>query len=247
MDGKPDLAALILAAGEGKRMKSNLAKVLLKVCGRSMIRHVIRTVRAILPSKIIIVVGKQAEAVKAELSGGELEFVLQEERLGTGHATLMAEPVLSDFHGTIVVLNGDTPLLRPETLRSLIDFHEQNGASATVLSAEIDDPTGYGRIVRDEEGAFVRIVEHGDATDDERRIREINSGIFCFACDDLFPALRKVSRRNVQGEYYITDVMEILKGEGKHVDVYMSGQREEVLGINDMDQLKVAESLMRKG
>ena len=243
---RTDLAALILAAGEGKRMKSGLAKVLQHVCGQPMIRYVVRAVRAVQPSRVIVVVGKQAEAVQEELSEEELTFVLQEERLGTGHAALVAEPVLSDFHGTILVLNGDTPLLRPETIRNLIDFHERNGASATVLSAEIDNPAGYGRIVRDEEGAFVRIIEHRDATEREKMIREINSGIFCFACDDLYPALRKVDRRNVQGEYYITDVMEILKREGKRVFVYLSDQQEEILGINDLSQLQAAERLMRR-
>ncbi|MCX5752065.1 MAG: NTP transferase domain-containing protein [Candidatus Krumholzibacteria bacterium] len=239
-------AALILAAGEGTRMKSSLAKVLHAVAGKSMIRHVLETVQAVSPSRIVIVIGHQAEAVRRELDGERVEFVIQEPRLGTGHAALMAEWSFGGFAGRIVVLNGDTPLLRPRTLESLVAFHRGESASATVLSAEIDDPAGYGRIVRDGRGAFLRITEHKDANDSVRAIREINSGIFCFESVDLFGALKKVGRRNVQGEYYITDVMEILRGAGKRVVVYRCDQREEVLGINTVEQLQAAERLMKK-
>ena len=246
MGDRKGLAALILAAGEGTRMKSDLAKVLHTVCGKTMIRHVIETIQAVAPNRIVVVIGHQADSVRDELEGEEVEFVLQNERLGTGHAALIAEPLFSDFSGTIVVLNGDTPLLKAEMLESFIKFHAGAGASATVLSAILDDPSGYGRILRDDGGNFVRIVEHKDANEAERDVREINSGIFCFECRDLFPSLKKVDRRNVQGEYYITDVMEILKCEEKLVAVYLSGQKDEVLGINDYDQLKVAERLMEE-
>ena len=233
-------AALILAAGEGTRMKSDLAKVLHAVVGKTMIRHVLETVRAVSPSRSVVVIGHQADAVRRE------EFALQERRLGTGHAALIAEERFDGFAGTVLVLNGDTPLLRPRTLESLLSFHRRESASATVLSAEIDDPTGYGRIVRDGNGGFVRITEHKDADDSVRAIREINSGIFCFESADLFSALRKVGRRNVQGEYYITDVMEILRSEGKRVAVFACDQREEVLGINTVEQLHAAERLMKR-
>ncbi|MFA4948467.1 MAG: NTP transferase domain-containing protein [Candidatus Krumholzibacteriia bacterium] len=239
-------AALILAAGEGTRMKSSLAKVLHAVAGKSMIRHVLETVQAVSPSRIVIVIGHQADAVRRELGGERVEFVLQEPRLGTGHAALMAEGSFDGFTGTIVVLNGDTPLLRPRTLESLVAFHRGESASATVLSAEIDDPVGYGRIVRDGQGTFLRITEHKDANDSIRAIREINSGIFCFESADLFSALKRVGRRNVQGEYYITDVMEILQGEGNRVAVFRCDQREEVLGINTVEQLHAAEGLMKR-
>lgn len=243
MPGGNNLAALILAAGEGTRMESNLAKVLHKICGKTMIRHVFDTVCSISPSQIIIVVGHQAEAVKAELEGEKVRFVLQAERLGTGHAVLMSEPLLKDFSGTMIVLNGDTPLLRPNTLSGFVDFHRKEKASATVLSAVLSDPTGYGRIIRDGEGEFVRIVEEKDADGEERTVKEINSGLFCFERPDLSPALRKVSRRNVQSEYYITDVMEIMRKQGKRVAVYVSSQKEEVLGINNLEQLRIAEKL----
>lgn len=247
MGDRSDLAALILAAGEGTRMKSDLAKVLHTLCGRSMIHYVIEVVRDISPSRIIVVVGHQADTVKKELDDGAgLEFVLQRERLGTGHAVMMAEQHLHDFTGTVVVLNGDTPLLKAETLGALIDFHRSSGASATVLSALVDDASGYGRIVRGEGGELLRIVEHKDATESERMINEINSGIFCFESGDLFDSLGEIDRRNVQGEYYITDVMEILRRNGKRTEVYRSSRKEDVLGINDVEQLRAAERLMKE-
>jgi UDP-N-acetylglucosamine diphosphorylase/glucosamine-1-phosphate N-acetyltransferase len=237
-------AALILAAGEGTRMKSDLAKVLHPVGGKTMIRWVLQAVRAVSPVRVIIVIGHQADDVRRELEGEPVEYVLQEQRLGTGHAALLAEGRFAGFTGTIVVLNGDTPLLRSATLERFIAYHRRSGASATVLSAEIDDPAGYGRIVRDERGGFLRITEHKDASDEMRSIREISSGLFCFESADLFAALGKVGRRNVQGEYYITDVMEILRCEGKRVGVYLCDQRDEVLGINTVEQLRAAERLM---
>lgn len=245
MGGDSGLAILVLAAGEGTRMKSDLAKVLHEIGGVSMICRVIETVREIAASKIIVVVGHQAEKVKRELSGEPVEFVLQSERLGTGHAVMTAEPLLAGFAGTLVVLNGDTPLLKRETLEAFVAYHHDAGNAATVLSAVLDDPSGYGRIVRGGSGEFERIVEHKDATEEQRGIREINSGIFCFECPGLFSALKRVDRRNVQGEYYLTDVMEILRGDGEKVDAFRSDRREEVLGINDVEQLKAAERLLQ--
>ncbi len=245
MAGRDDVAVLVLAAGEGTRMKSDLAKVLHEVGGRTMIRRVIDTVRGVGADKILVVIGHQAEAVKRELSDEGVEFVLQTERLGTGHAVMTAEPRLDGFRGTLVVLNGDTPLLETGTLEDFITHHRKAGNSATVLSALLDDPSGYGRIVRDGAGLFERIVEHKDATEEQRDIKEINSGIFCFECPDLFSALKRLDRRNVQGEYYITDVMGILKEQGKLVDAFTSDRREEIIGINDVEQLEAAERLLR--
>lgn len=245
MNSHHELAALILAAGEGTRMKSPIAKVLHTLCGRSMIRYVIDAVRTVSPRRIIVVVGHQAEAVADELDGENLEFVVQKERLGTAHAAMMAEPVLDGFDGTLLVLNGDTPLLTAATLREFVAHHRDGEAAATVLSAELDDPTGYGRIIRDGDGALLRIVEHKDATVDERETHEINSGIFCFECESLFAALGKVGRRNVQGEYYITDVMEILHRDGRKTAVYRCDESDRVIGINDLDQLRAAERMIR--
>ena len=238
-------AALILAAGEGTRMKSGLAKVLHTVGGKTMIRRVIETVRCTGPERIVIVIGHQAEMVKKELDGEGIEFVLQSERLGTGHAAQMAESLLESFDGTIQVLNGDVPLLKADTLSAFTRYHLDESSRGTVLTAMIDDPQGYGRIVRDSDGGFLRIVEDKDASDEEKQIREINSGIFCFEATDLFGALGHVDRRNVQGEYYITDCMEILRREGKNVAAYRCEQNEEVLGINDTEQLAAAERLMK--
>ncbi len=246
MSGRGDRAVLILAAGEGTRMKSDIAKVLHRVAGESMITRVLGTVKTVHPSKIVVVVGHQADAVRGELESEEVDFVLQEKRLGTGHAAMMSEPALDGFEGTLVVLNGDTPLLRPETLEGFIRGHDDSGNEATVLSAVLDHPAGYGRIVRGESGEFLRIVEEKDAPEEERLIGEINSGIFCFECPGFFKALHKVDRKNIQGEYYITDVMAILKGMGKNVGVYLCDQKEEVLGINDRDQLLAAERLLEK-
>jgi len=244
MDNKKSVGVVVLAAGEGTRMKSDLAKVLHRVCGKAMIRHVLDTVKEISPDRVVVVVGHQAESVKNELSEYDVEFALQKERLGTAHAVLMAEPFFKEYNGELIVLNGDTPLLKPSTLLGLLKFHRDNGSVATVLTAELDDPAGYGRIVRDEKGNLLRIVEDKDATDDVRRIREINSGLFCFDARSLFPILHRVDRRNVQGEYYLTDAIELFRKDGRKVSAFLSEQKEEVLGINTIEQLKLAERLM---
>ncbi|MBN1886279.1 MAG: NTP transferase domain-containing protein [Candidatus Krumholzibacteriota bacterium] len=241
VDGRT--AALVLAAGEGTRMQSDMAKVLHTLCGKPMIRWVVEAVRRLGPERIVVIVGHQADRVQAEMAGEGLEFVLQLERLGTGHAAMQAEPALGRFGGTILVLNGDTPLLTSGTLGRFVEAHHRAGAVATVLTAELDDPGGYGRIIRDETDGFLRIVEHRDATEEERRTREINSGIFCFEAPDFFPALGRLERKNVQGEYYITDVMEILRRDGAVVGAFRCDQREEVLGINTIEQLRAAEKL----
>jgi bifunctional UDP-N-acetylglucosamine pyrophosphorylase/glucosamine-1-phosphate N-acetyltransferase len=245
MDSHRDCVVLILAAGEGTRMKSPIAKVLHTLCGKSMIRYVVDAVRSLAPRRIIVVVGFDADSVKAELDGEGLEFVNQTERLGTAHAALMAGPLLEGFSGTLLVCNGDTPLLSPDTLRRFVAFHRERRAAATVLSAELIDPTGYGRVIRNSDGELLRIVEHKDATAEERSVHEINSGIFCFECEDLFPSLKMVDRRNVQGEYYITDVMEILRRKGKRTAVYRCDDRKRVIGINDLDQLRAAERMLK--
>jgi UDP-N-acetylglucosamine diphosphorylase/glucosamine-1-phosphate N-acetyltransferase len=244
------VAAVILAAGEGTRMKSDLAKVLHEINGQPMIVHVLEALSEVAPEKTIIIIGHQAEAVREKLSASDvrfsgLDFALQRERLGTGHAVQQAEPALEGFNGTIMVLTGDTPLLRRATLAEFIRFHRESGASATVMSAEVDDASGYGRILRDENGDLLGIVEHKDATEEQRRIGEYNSGMFCFESDILFPALGRVDRKNVQGEYYLTDIMGILRSDGKRVAVFKIADAGEVMGINDRDQLAEAERMMK--
>ncbi len=250
MNGDGAVAAVILAAGEGTRMKSGLAKVLHEICGLPMIAHVLVALSEVSPSKTVVIVGHQAAAVIERLSGGEsgcagLEFALQSERLGTGHAVMQARPALSGFTGTIMVLTGDTPLLTGSTLAGFLRFHRKMGASATVMSAVLDDASGYGRIVRDEGGDLLGIVEHKDATEKQRLIGEFNSGIFCFESDVLFPALDRVDRGNVQGEYYLTDVIGILRSEGSRVAVFRIERSDEVIGVNDREQLALAERMMK--
>lgn len=241
------IVAIILAAGQGKRMRSDLAKVLHKLCGKSMIRYVVEAARSVSPSRIILVVGHQAESVKEEMGGeGDVEFVLQAERLGTGHAVMQAQPLLRDHGGNVMVLTGDTPLLRGETLQGLISHHLDREASATVLTAIVNDPGGYGRIIRNISGDLLEIVEDRDATPEQKEVREINSGIFCFRCADMFSALENVERENAQEEFYLTDVMGILRDQGKKTSVFPCVSPEEVLGINDLAQLEEAERLMRK-
>ncbi len=239
-----DVAAIILAAGVGKRMQSDLAKVLHPALGRPMLDHVIDAVRGAGVGRILVIVGHQAERVRAAMAGRGVEFALQSEQLGTGHAVRQAEPLLADHTGDVIVLCGDTPALRSQTLDALYSTHLRTGASATVLTAELDDPTGYGRVIRGEADAVERIVEHKDATPEERRVREINSGLFAFRTRDLFEALAQVRPDNAQGEYYLTDTLEILRRTGRRVSAYRCPDPREVLGVNTPEQLAQVERFL---
>jgi bifunctional UDP-N-acetylglucosamine pyrophosphorylase/glucosamine-1-phosphate N-acetyltransferase len=237
--------AIILAAGVGKRMGSDLPKVLHPVLGRPMLEHVLEAVRHAGVGRSIVVIGHQADRVRAAVAGSDVEFVLQAQQLGTGHAVLQAQPLLSGVAGVALVLCGDTPLLTPETLTALLDAHRAASASATVLSALVEDPTGYGRIVRGAGGAVERIVEHKDASENEQRIREINSGLFAFALPELFTALAEVKADNAQGEYYLTDTLAILLRQGRRVAAHRCPDPREVLGVNTPAQLHEVESIMK--
>lgn len=237
--------AVILAAGEGTRMKSKLYKVLHPVCGKSMIRHVVDQTVQLGTDRVVTVVGRGAEAVKAELDGS-VEYALQEDQLGTAHAVRQAEPLLGDENGITVVLYGDTPLITKDTIEALIENHENNEAKATILSSIVDDPAGYGRVVRLNDGTFDRVVEDKDASDDEKTIREINTGLYCFDNQSLFKALKQVKNDNVQGEYYLPDVIGILRKEGAPVQAYCTEDYTETLGVNDRVQLAQAENIMRR-
>jgi bifunctional UDP-N-acetylglucosamine pyrophosphorylase/glucosamine-1-phosphate N-acetyltransferase len=247
-----DLDILIMAAGLGTRMKSARAKVLHELDGRPLVNHVVETAMSLSPGKVILVVGHQAEDVKAAVSGEfdapNLEFVLQEAQLGTGDAVNSARDALRDADGTLLVLSGDVPMVRSETLKALAGYHREHhgGAVCTVLSVRLDDPTGYGRVVRDENGAFDRIVEQKDATAHEAEIDEINSGIYCFDTRRLFAALSKVGNTNAQAEYYLTDVPHILSSEGGDVAVYLCEDPREVEGVNDRRQLAAMEAEIRE-
>ena len=239
------ITAVILAAGEGKRMKSKNSKVVHKVCGKPIVKWVDRAAKEAGILDSIIVVGHKAEQVKKAM-GEEANFALQEKQLGTGHAVMQCEGFLKGKSGTVMVLYGDTPLITSETLAETLKYHHDSNNVATVITAKVGDPTGYGRIVRGEGGQLKRIVEHKDANEEELKICEINSGMYCFNIENLLGALSKLSNDNSQGEYYLTDTLEILIAEGHKVGAYQTKNSDDILGINDRVQLYSAEQIMKK-
>ncbi|WP_305043476.1 bifunctional UDP-N-acetylglucosamine diphosphorylase/glucosamine-1-phosphate N-acetyltransferase GlmU [Geoalkalibacter sp.] len=237
-------AAVILAAGKGTRMKSEQAKVLHPLAGLPLATYPARIARALGCDPAVLVVGHQAAEVEQALGGEGLHFALQQEQLGTGHALLCAEPALREFSGDLLLLCGDVPLIRRETLERLLAYHAAEGAAVTVLTAEMVDPKGYGRIVRD--GAEVlRIVEEKDASQKEKLIREINTGLYVFAAPFVFEALRGVGRDNAQNEYYLTDVVAAARAAGKKVRALSVADPAEAMGINDRAQLAEAGRILR--
>lgn len=239
------LAAVVLAAGKGTRMKSDLPKVLHKVCGQPMIIQVLDALNQIGVEKIVAVVGFGGDQVERAISG-QAEIVCQQQQLGTAHALLQAQNKLSDFPGHILVVCGDTPLIKPDTLASLAQFHVSRGAVATVLTARLNDPTGYGRVIRDETGRIAKIVEHKDASPAELAVDEINSGIYCFAVPGLFKNLAGLTPENAQGEYYLTDIIETYVAHGLPVEARLVEDAAEIQGINDRKQLAGAEFVLRR-
>ena len=240
------LRIVILAAGLGKRMKSDRAKVLHTIGGKPMLIHVLKAAGRLNPEQTIIVIGKQADTVREILAGEKVRIVLQEKQLGTAHAVLQAEKYLRGFQGTLLVLNGDIPLITPETLRAVIREHQKSSSDLTVLTTVVDDPSGYGRVLRNHEGRVTEIVEHRDATESQKDVREINSGIYCAETRSFMAATRKVRTDNVQKEYYLPDAVKILLEEGKKVSAYLYMESEEVLGINTRQELSAAAKLMNK-
>ncbi len=247
IDGGKKMAnvyAIVLAAGQGTRMKSNLYKVLHPVCGKPMVEHVIDNIKNLGADRIVTIVGHGAEKVEETL-GSSSEYALQTEQLGTAHAVQQADSLLENLEGTTIVVCGDTPLIRSTTMERLIKHHEQIGAKATILTAFADDPTGYGRIIRGKKGEVLRNVEHKDASEEERAVTEINTGTYCFDNQALFEALKQVKNNNAQGEYYLPDVLSILREEGALVSAYATEDFSETLGINDRVVLSEAERVMR--
>ena len=242
-----------MAAGLGTRMKSNLAKVLHRLDGRSLINHVFETALELEPQKIYVVVGHQAEDVKTavlnETHADAVVFALQKQQLGTGDAVNAAREFLEHEDSTLLVLSGDVPMIRSETLSKLVKHHHGfrgKGAACTVLTVRLKDPAGYGRVVRNENGAFERVVEQRDATDTEAEIDEINSGIWCFDTQRLFAALARLDTNNEQGEFYLTDVPQIMSGDGDDIAIYLSDDPDEVEGVNDRRQLADMEKIIRR-
>lgn len=235
---------LILAAGEGKRMKSKLPKVLHKVCGKSMIDYIIEAVKGAEAEETVVVVGHKADIVKEHL-GDTVKTAFQDKQLGTGHAVMCCEEFLKDKDGIVIILAGDGPLITKETISKVFKYHRENKSSATVLIADAVDPTGLGRIVRNSNGEIEKIVEHKDASESEREITEVNSSNYCFEIKDLLSSLKKLNNNNAQGEYYLTDVIEILKNEGKKVLAYKTDFKE-FMAVNSRDQLSSASQAMKE-
>lgn len=240
-----DLLTVILAAGKGTRMKSSLPKVLHKVGGKPMLQKVLDAAKEAQSMRNIVVVGFGGETVK-EAIGAQAEFVEQKEQLGTGHAVMQAEKLLRTFDGTVMVLCGDTPLLTGEMLTDLYNAHKKAQAQATVLTAIMPDATGYGRVIRGAGGAVVKIVEQKDASPKELAINEVNSGIYCFEAKALFSALACLDCKNAQGEYYLTDVFQILNERGQKIWAVAAKEYQQTLGINSRAQLAAAEVLLRR-
>lgn len=237
--------AVVLAAGQGTRMKSKLYKVLHPVCGKPMVQHIVDRLKLLEINQIVVVVGHGAEQVKQQL-GQSVQYAFQGQQLGTAHAVMMSTDLLKEKQGITVVVTGDTPLIKEETLKRLMEQHIETGAAATILTTVLDDPTGYGRVLRLQDGSVQRIVEHKDASEEERRVQEINTGIFCFDNQKLFSALSQVNNNNVQGEYYLPDVIEILKEQDEIISAYLTPDAEDGMGVNDRVQLSQAEQILRK-
>ena len=238
------LETLILAAGKGTRMKSKLPKVLHKIGGKPMLRHVIDAAKRAGSSREVVVIGAGAELIEREIF--DVEFVMQTKQLGTGHAVLCAKENFANSTGTLLILCGDTPLLTSELLKKFVAAHESSTCAVTVLTAEMPDATGYGRVIREDDGTFKKIVEDKDANSIEKQIREVNAGVYCADMQKLFGALVKVGNDNSQGEYYLPDVLAILKSEGEKVGIYTADFCDETLGINTRIQLAAADQIIRR-
>ena len=236
--------AIILAAGKGTRMKSKYPKVVHKVCGKEMVNHVISVSKKSGVNDIVAILGHESDVVKEKLPKDTM-IAMQTEQLGTGHAVMMAKEYIND-NDTIVVLCGDTPLVKEETLKRLFDYHIEHGYHATVLTTTVDNPTGYGRIIRDENKDLLKIVEQKDANEEEKKAKEINSGIYCFNGKSLRESLDLLDNNNAQGEYYLTDTIKIMRDKGQKVGAFNGSTIEELMGVNSRVELSKAEEIMRR-
>jgi bifunctional UDP-N-acetylglucosamine pyrophosphorylase / glucosamine-1-phosphate N-acetyltransferase len=241
-------AAIILAAGKGTRMKSDKAKVIFELAGKPMIQRVVDTAARLDCERICVVVGHQKESVIGILEDNpNLVFADQAEQLGTGHAIIIAKEQFNGFEGDILILAGDVPLLKSETLKDLLDHHRKTGAACTVLTAVLEDAGKYGRIIRDSALQVIGIVEYKDASEEQRKIREFNTGIWCFNSSALFDSIHKISNDNAQKEYYLTDTLAILFSQGQKVEALITGDLAEVSGINSQEQLAELEKVYLAG
>jgi UDP-N-acetylglucosamine pyrophosphorylase len=240
-------ATVIMAAGKGTRMKDpTKAKVMYEVLGKPLLYYVVETAKQLGSAKIVVIVGYQRESVIQFLSNSfpKVEIAIQAEQLGTGHAIMQAEDPLKYFKGDIIILSGDVPLLSIRSVQLLLGNHKQQSADATILTAEFTDPSGYGRIIRNENGYVKRIIEHKDASEEERKVKEINSGIYVFKKEKLFKALKYIKPQNAQNEYYLTDVFEYFWKQKWKVSALKVSKVKEIMGVNTIDQLKEVELAM---
>jgi UDP-N-acetylglucosamine diphosphorylase/glucosamine-1-phosphate N-acetyltransferase len=240
------VSAIILAAGKGTRMKSDLPKVLHKVLGRPMLSYVIDACRAAGCDRLIVVIGHEAEMVRVAFAGmdHQISWVEQREQLGTGHAVMVCQQELAGLSGPVLVLAGDGPLIRPGPLRELLETHRASGAACTLATSIMDDPGRYGRIIRDSNGDLAGIVEHLDATDAQRAIREVNVSMYCFDAAGLRSVIGKLGNNNAKGEYYLTDALALLRQAGKKLAAIPAVPPQEVLSINDVEQLRQVEAIL---
>ncbi|MFW6052903.1 MAG: sugar phosphate nucleotidyltransferase [Desulfosalsimonas sp.] len=239
------IAVIILAAGKGTRMKSQRAKVLHSVAGRPMILYVIDAAVHIAGGNVVVVIGTQAEEVRALVSDyADVEFAVQESQLGTGHAAMCAFPALAEHVDHVVVLCGDVPLITPETLDRLVQSHISSNPAITILGARIDDPSGYGRIKQKADGAVERIVEQADATDEEKKINTVNTGIYCINRKFLKTALSRIGSDNAQNEMYLTDIVGIAAESGKKIELMLCSDSREMIGINTREDLERVEAII---
>jgi bifunctional UDP-N-acetylglucosamine pyrophosphorylase / glucosamine-1-phosphate N-acetyltransferase len=239
---KREISALVLAAGLGKRMYSRTSKLVHNVAGRPMVRHVVEAAKGSGAARTIVVIGSQADEVRSAVGDGDkrIAFSYQKDQLGTGHAVLSAERQLAGYQGDVLILNGDLPALRPETLQRFVEFHRASGAPLSLLTTVVANPQGYGRVIRNYSGDVSRIVEEVDATQEERATQEINCGIYCVDAGSLCRPLKRATRDNAQKEIYLTDLVEILRRDGRKVAAYRHADSSEVLGVNDRRELAAA-------
>lgn len=239
-----DIIAIVMAAGKGTRMKSNKSKLVHKIYGKELVKRAVETAQKAGINDIVAVVGYKKEQVQ-EVLKDEVKYAIQEEMLGTGHAVMQATSYLENKKGKVLVLNGDVPLLRPDTLNKMIEKSIENKEYATLLTAIYDNPKGYGRIVRDEGGNIEAIVEEKDATDEQKEIKEINAGVYCFDIEELLNALKEITPNNAQGEYYLTDVIKIMNSKGLKTGAVIVEDNTEILGVNDRIQLEMLTRILR--
>jgi len=239
------IGVVILAAGKGTRMQSELAKVLHPICGRPMLSYSIDLAKEIGADRIVAVIGHQAERVREACGEQGVIFVEQQLQLGTGHAVLQAREVFTDYDDRVLILCGDVPLLKRSTVEFLVEHHDASGAIVTVMTVNLDNPGSYGRIIKNDAGEVLRIVEAKDATTEEKTIREINTGIYCADSRFLFSAVGRIENNNAQQEYYLTDIMEIARRDGHKVSAFVVGDETEVMGINAPEDLAYACRIMK--